>query len=103
MATASVPLRRAPGRRHGGAAFEEAPKTHPSNEARIVDVERETRAAVRANDGFVAIDGEKIQDQDDLTQMMNNHRAGDSVKVTIYRGKKKVDVDVLLGEARQQV
>ena len=54
-------------------------------------------------DLIVAIDGEKIQDQDDLTQMMNNHRAGDSVKVTIYRGKKKVNVDVLLGEARQQV
>jgi S1-C subfamily serine protease len=54
-------------------------------------------------DLIVAIDGEKIQDQDDLSQMMNNHRAGDSVKVTIYRGKKKMDVDVLLGEARQQV
>ena len=54
-------------------------------------------------DLIVAIDGEKIQDQDDLTQMMNNHRAGDSVKVTIYRGKKKMDVDVMLGEARQQV
>src|SRR5262252_2135808 len=54
-------------------------------------------------DLIVAIDGQKIQDQDDLTQMMNNHRAGDSVKVTIYRGKKKVDIDVLLGEARQQV
>ena len=24
--------------------------------------------------------------------MMNNHRAGDTVKVTIYRGKKKMDV-----------
>jgi S1-C subfamily serine protease len=54
-------------------------------------------------DLIVAIDGEKIQDQDDLTQMMNNHRAGDSVKVTIYRGKKKMDVEVSLGEARQQV
>ncbi|HTT24189.1 MAG TPA: trypsin-like peptidase domain-containing protein [Candidatus Sulfotelmatobacter sp.] len=54
-------------------------------------------------DLLVAIDGEKIQDQDDLAQMMNNHRAGDSVKVTIYRGKRKMEVDVLLGEARQQV
>ena len=54
-------------------------------------------------DLIVAIDGEKIQDQDDLTQMMNNHRAGDSVKVTIYRNKKKLDVEVSLGEARQQV
>jgi S1-C subfamily serine protease len=54
-------------------------------------------------DLIVAIDGEKIQDQDDLTQMMNNHRAGDNVKVTIYRNKKKMDVEVSLGEARQQV
>ena len=54
-------------------------------------------------DLIVAIDGQKIQDQDDLTQMMNNHRAGDTVKVTIYRGKRKMDVDVSLGEARQQV
>jgi S1-C subfamily serine protease len=54
-------------------------------------------------DLIVAIDGEKVQDQQDLSEMMNNHRAGDSVKVTIYRGKKKLDVTVPLGEARQQV
>jgi S1-C subfamily serine protease len=54
-------------------------------------------------DLIVAIDGEKIQDQQDLSEMMNNHRAGDSVKVTIFRGKKKLDVTVPLGEARQQV
>ena len=54
-------------------------------------------------DLIIAIDDEKIQDQDDLTQMMNNHRAGDTVKVTIYRSKKKMDVQVSLGEARQQV
>ena len=54
-------------------------------------------------DLVVAIDDQKIQDQDDLTQMMDNHRAGDTVKVTIYRGKKKMDVNVALGEARQQV
>jgi S1-C subfamily serine protease len=54
-------------------------------------------------DLIVAIDGEKVQDEQDLAQMMNNHRAGDTVKVTIYRGKKKIDVSVPLGEARQQV
>ena len=51
----------------------------------------------------MAIDGEEIQDQQDLSQIMNNHRAGDTVKVTIYRGKKKLDINVVLGEARQQV
>ena len=54
-------------------------------------------------DLIVAIDGEKVQDEQDLTQMMNNHRAGDTVKVTVYRNKKKLDLSVALGEARQQV
>ena len=45
----------------------------------------------------------KVQNEQDLSQMMNNHRAGDTVKVTIYRGKKKMEVSVALGEARQQV
>ena len=54
-------------------------------------------------DLIVAIDGQDIQDQQDLSQIMNNHRAGDTVRVTIYRGKKKVDVNIVLGEAREQV
>jgi S1-C subfamily serine protease len=54
-------------------------------------------------DLIVAIDDQKIEDEQDLAQIMNNHRAGDSVKVTIYRGKRKMDVTVSLGEARQQV
>jgi S1-C subfamily serine protease len=54
-------------------------------------------------DLIVAIDGENVQDQQDLAQMMNAHRAGDTVKVTIYRGKQKMDLSVTLGEAREQV
>jgi len=54
-------------------------------------------------DLIVAVDGERIESQQDLAQVMNNHRAGDMVSVTIYRGKKKMDVSVVLGEAREQV
>ncbi len=54
-------------------------------------------------DLIVAIDGQKVESEDDLAQMMNDHRAGDSVKITVYRGKKKMDVTVSLGESRQQV
>jgi len=54
-------------------------------------------------DLIIAIDDQKVQDEDDLSQVMNNHRAGDTVKVTVYRGKKKMDLSVPLGEARQQV
>jgi S1-C subfamily serine protease len=52
---------------------------------------------------IIAIDGEKVQDQQDLSQSMNSHRAGDTVKITVYRGKSKMDFTVTLGEARQQV
>ncbi len=54
-------------------------------------------------DLIVAIDGEEIQDQQDYSRIMNNHRAGDTVKVTIFRGKRKLDVPVTLGEIREQV
>ncbi|HXP15737.1 MAG TPA: trypsin-like peptidase domain-containing protein [Terriglobales bacterium] len=54
-------------------------------------------------DLIVAIDGQDIQDQQDLGQVMNNHRAGDTVRLTIFRSKKKMDVSVTLGEAREQV
>jgi S1-C subfamily serine protease len=60
-------------------------------------------AIMLGGDLIVAIDDQKIQDEDDLTQVMTNHRAGDTVKVTIYRNKKKMEVTVQLGEARQQV
>ena len=45
-------------------------------------------------DLIVAIDDQEVQDQQDLSQVMNNHRAGDTVRMTIYRGKKKMDVNV---------
>ena len=54
-------------------------------------------------DLIVAVDGEKIENQQLLAQIMNRHRAGDTVKVTIFRGKKRMDVPVTLGEARDQV
>ncbi len=53
-------------------------------------------------DLIVAIDGKEVQDQRDLAQIMNNHRAGDTVTVTAYRGKRKMDFRVTLGEARGQ-
>src|SRR6266550_4577868 len=54
-------------------------------------------------DLIVAVDSEKVEDQQDLAQIMNNHRAGDTVRMSVYRGKKKMDVTVTLGEAREQV
>ena len=51
-------------------------------------------------DLIVALDGKPVADQRDLAQIMNNHRAGDTVTVTLYRAQRKLDLKVTLGEAR---
>jgi len=33
---------------------------------------------------------------------MNKHRAGDTVYVTIYRGRRKMNLPVQLGEVRER-
>ncbi len=53
-------------------------------------------------DLIVAIDGESVGDQQDLSNAMNRHRAGDTVTVTVYRNKHKMDIKVVLGEARER-
>jgi S1-C subfamily serine protease len=54
-------------------------------------------------DLITAIDGQDVQDQQELSRVMNGHRAGDTIRVTIYRAKRKMEVQVTLGEAREQV
>ena len=53
-------------------------------------------------DLIVAIDGDAVADTADIAHIMNRHRAGDTVRVTIYRGKQKMDVNLTLGELREQ-
>jgi S1-C subfamily serine protease len=52
-------------------------------------------------DLIVAVEGQPVQDAQDLSHIMQKHRAGDTITVTIYRGKKKMDIRVTLGEARE--
>jgi S1-C subfamily serine protease len=51
-------------------------------------------------DLIVAIDGQSIEDQQDLSHVMQNHHSGDAVTVSVYRGKKRIDIKVVLGEAK---
>ena len=53
-------------------------------------------------DLLVAVDGERIESQQDLAQIMNKHRAGDSVRMTLYRGKRRLEVTVAFGELRER-
>jgi S1-C subfamily serine protease len=51
-------------------------------------------------DLIVAIDGQAVEDSQDLAHFMDKHRAGDVATVTIWRGQKKMDVKVTLEEAK---
>jgi S1-C subfamily serine protease len=53
-------------------------------------------------DLIVQFDGETIENGPDLAAAMNKHRAGDTVTVTVFRGRKKMDFKVTLGDAKDQ-
>jgi S1-C subfamily serine protease len=49
-------------------------------------------------DVITAIDNQKVASQLDVNLALNHKRPGDSITVTLYRGGKKMDVPVKLGE-----
>ena len=48
----------------------------------------------------MAIDGQQITDPQDITVVMDKHQAGDTVSVTVLRGRRQMTVKLVLGEAR---
>ena len=56
---------------------------------------------VLGGDMIVAIDGKEITDTSDIATLMDKHQPGDAVNVTVYRGRKKFTVRVILGDTRE--
>ena len=50
-------------------------------------------------DLIVAIDGDQVTNDQDIAEIMDGHQAGQTVTVTIYRGQKRMDIKVVLGNA----
>jgi len=74
----------------------------PAAEAGIHGGDRVAQAGMRrfyvGGDVLTAIDGQKIASRVDVDLMLNKKRPGDDVTVTLFRGGKKMDVKVKLGE-----
>ena len=51
-------------------------------------------------DLIVAIDGQQVADQQDVSAIMDKHQVGDVVSVTIIRNRRQVTFKLQLGEAR---
>jgi S1-C subfamily serine protease len=50
-------------------------------------------------DLIIAMDGQEIANTQDLAAAMNSHKADDEVTLTIFRGRRKMDVKVKLSDA----
>src|SRR6516164_6016073 len=51
-------------------------------------------------DLIVAIDGQQVTDPQDISVIMDKHQAGDTISITVLRGRRQVTVKLTLGEAR---
>jgi S1-C subfamily serine protease len=51
-------------------------------------------------DLIVAIDGQQVTDPQDIGSIMDRHQAGDTVSVSILRGRRQMTIKLILGEAR---
>src|SRR5713226_1412724 len=85
-----------------GLLVERAAKGGPAAAAGIQGGNRIAEAGMRriaiGGDVIVAIDSQKVASQLDVNLVLNRKRPGDNVTVTVYRGGKKMDIPVKLGE-----
>jgi S1-C subfamily serine protease len=85
-----------------GLLVETVTRGGPAAAAGIKGGDRTVLAGMRkfyiGGDVIVAIDGQKVASQLDVSLILNHKRPGDTVRVAVYRGGKKMDVTVKLGE-----
>ena len=85
-----------------GLLVEETTKGSPAAAAGIRGGDRAAQAGMRkimiGGDVIVGVDGQKVGNQFDINVVLNRKRPGDTVTVTLYRGAKKLDIPVKLGE-----
>src|SRR5215470_282918 len=85
-----------------GLLVEVVTKNGPAAEGGIHGGDRVVQAGMRrihiGGDVIVAIDSQKVANTFDVNLVLNHHRPGDTVHVSLYRGGKKMDLPVKLGE-----
>lgn len=57
---------------------------------------------ILGGDLIIKIDGQDVTSKQDLSNALNEHHAGDSITVTVFRGQRRMDIKVTLSDATQQ-
>jgi len=85
-----------------GLLIEAVTRGGPAAAAGLHGGDRQVLAGMRriaiGGDVIIAIDDQKIASPFDMNVILNRKRPGDTVKVSIYRGGKRMDIPVKLGE-----
>jgi S1-C subfamily serine protease len=78
----------------GGAA--ERAGLHGGNEQAYVG----NTPIMLGGDLIIGIDGQQVTDPQDISSIMDKHQAGDTISVTILRGRRQMTLKLNLGEAQ---
>jgi S1-C subfamily serine protease len=85
-----------------GLLVEQTTKNSPAAAAGVRGGDHPVQAGMRriyiGGDVIVGLDGQKVANQFDMNVILNRKRPGETVTVTLYRGAKKMDIPVKLGE-----
>jgi S1-C subfamily serine protease len=65
---------------------------------RVIEGAAADKAGLKAGDLITQLDGEAVPPLQDFVKTINGHKAGDKVKLTIFRDGKTEDIKVVLGE-----
>ena len=66
--------------------------------ARVFSPSPASAGGLRGGDVLVAFNGAKIDDKDALRRTIEKTQVGDRVKVTVYRGRERLDEQVTIGD-----
>jgi S1-C subfamily serine protease len=69
---------------------------------KVIEGAAADKAGLKAGDLITQVDGEAVGPLQDFVKMIGGHKAGDKLKVTIFRDGTTEDVKVVLGEAPKE-
>jgi S1-C subfamily serine protease len=73
------------------------PSQDPSNPSVVIDSPA-AKAGVKENDIIIAVNGESVDSTHSLTSRLAQYKPGDTVKLTVVRGKETVQLTATLSE-----